>query len=259
MRKCLALAVLLTFTFCLAQPVFSQTSDDLKTIREEINSLKEGQTAIQKDLQEIKKLLASRPAPAAQTAEFKEAVLNIGDDPFKGDKNAKLTLVEFSDFQCPFCAKHVRETFTKIDEEYVKTGKIKYVFMDFPLESLHPNAFKAAEAANCAGEQGKYWEMHDILFANNKALSPKDLTKHAEAIGLDMPKFQECLDSGKNAAEIRKDMAEGMGAGVKGTPTSFLGLTGPDGSKIKVTKILRGAIPYSNFKEAIEGVISPKK
>jgi len=148
---------------------------------------------------------------------------------------------------------------TKIDEEYIKTGKVKYVVMDFPLESIHPKALKASEAANCAGDQGKYWEMHEILFANNKALSPEDLTKHAEAVGLDMPKFQECLDSGKQAAEIRKDMAEGSTAGVRGTPTSFLGLTGPDGSKIKVTKIVRGAVPYSTFKETIDSLIPPQK
>jgi len=97
MRKCFALAVLLTFTFCLAQPVFSQTTDELKTIREDVKSLKEGQTAIQKDLQEIKKLLASRPA--ARPTEFKEAIINVQDAPFKGDKNAKIALIEFSDYQ----------------------------------------------------------------------------------------------------------------------------------------------------------------
>lgn len=97
MKKCLAFAVLLTLTFCLAQPAFSQATDELKTLREEIKSLKEGQAAIQKDLQEIKKLLTSRPA--AQPAEFKEAVINVEGAPFKGHKNAKLAVIEFSDYQ----------------------------------------------------------------------------------------------------------------------------------------------------------------
>jgi protein-disulfide isomerase len=97
-------------------------------------------------------------------------VLNLKGDPFKGEKNAKVTLVEFSDYQCPFCARHVRATLPPLESEYIATGKIKYVFRNFPIASIHPLAFKAHEAANCSGEQDKYWEMHDRLFANSKAL-----------------------------------------------------------------------------------------
>jgi protein-disulfide isomerase len=133
---------------------------------------------------------------------------------------------------------------------------VKYVFKDFPLESIHPAAFKAHEAANCAGDEGKYREMHEKIFTNSKAVSADDLTQHAEVIGLDLQKFKACLDSGKYAAEIRGDMAEGKQAGVRGTPSFFLGLTDEKDSKVKATKMLRGAQPYAQFKEAIESFLS---
>jgi protein-disulfide isomerase len=95
-----------------------------------------------------------------------DAVVAIGDAPVKGNPNAKLTLIEFSDYQCPFCRRHAENTLPSLDKEYIATGKVRYVFHDFPLEAIHPQAFKAAEAAHCAGEQQKYWEMHGRLFAN---------------------------------------------------------------------------------------------
>ena len=146
----------------------------------------------------------------------------------------------------------------RIEKEYIETGKVKYVFRDFPIRQLHPNAFKAAEAANCSAEQGKYWEMHARLFANPRALGPEDLSGYAEAIGLDLSKFQPCLANGKYTAEISKDLADGGKAGVRGTPTFFIGLTEPNKPTIQVHKTIRGAYPYSKFKEAIEGLISSK-
>ena len=147
----------------------------------------------------------------------------------------------------------------QIESEYIKTGKVKYVVLDFPLEAIHRNAFKAAEAARCAGEQGKFWEMHGRLFANQQALAPNNLPQHAQAIGLDVPKFQQCLDGGKYAAEIRKDLAEGEKAGVSGTPGFFLGMTNPNDSKVKALRVLKGAQPYASFKEAIDSLLSSQK
>ena len=147
----------------------------------------------------------------------------------------------------------------QIESEYIKTGKVKYVVLDFPLESIHRNAFKAAEAARCAGEQGKFWEMHARLFANQQALAPTNLPQHAQALGLDVPKFQQCLESGKYATEIRKDLAEGQKAGVTGTPGFFLGMTNPNNSKVKTLRVLKGAQPYASFKEAIDSLLSSQK
>jgi protein-disulfide isomerase len=103
------------------------------------------------------------------------------------------------------CSRHVRETVPQIEKEYVDTGKIRYILLDLPF-GFNNLAFKAAEAAACTGEQGKFWEMRDSLFENQKDLTPESLVKYAEKIGVDMPKFKECLDSGKYADEIKKDM-----------------------------------------------------
>ena len=126
--------------------------------------------------------------------------------------------------------------------------------MDFPLESMHKFAFKAAEAARCAGEQGKFWEMHDRLFANQTSLEPAK--PHAEAIGLDVAKFEGCLSAGKYAEAIRKDTAEGAKAGVTGTPAFFLAYTDPNSSKVKTEVQLSGAQPYAAFKAQIDKLLA---
>jgi protein-disulfide isomerase len=147
----------------------------------------------------------------------------------------------------------------EIEKEYIATGKVKYVLLDYPLP-FHKNASKAAEAAHCAGEQGKYWEMHDQMFANQKAIDPKDLSEYAKAIGIDVSKFQQCLDSGKYADAIKKNIAEGQKAGVTGAPGFFLGNTDPNKpNTVKATKMIKGAVPYSKFKETIDSLLSPQK
>lgn len=249
-------AVIMLLLF--AQPGFSQKSKELDTVKEDIKVLKEGQQAIQKEIQEIKTQLKAKPAPAPAPAEFKETVINVEGDAFKGSKDARLALIELSEFQCPFCGRHARETVPQIMKEYVDTGKMKYYFLDFPL-GFHKQAFKAAEGAACSGDQGKFWEMHDMLFENQKALNPENLVNNAETLGLDMPKFKECLDSGKHADEIKKDMAEGQKAGVSGVPTSLIGWVQEDGKSVKALKIVKGAQPYSAFKDAIESLLAPKK
>jgi protein-disulfide isomerase len=147
----------------------------------------------------------------------------------------------------------------QIEKEYVETGKLRYVVRDFPLESIHKNAFKAAEATRCAGEQGKYWEMHDQLFTHQQALSPQDLGGYAEAIGLNVQLFQACLESGNYAAAIRQDIVEGKQAGVTGTPAFFLGVTDGNDGKIKVRRTLKGAQAYDGFKAAIDSVLADQK
>ncbi len=146
----------------------------------------------------------------------------------------------------------------QIERDYIKTGKLKYVFSDFPIESIHSKAFKAHEAANCAGDQGKYWEMHSQLFAKQRALDLKNLSGYAEDLGLDMTTFGECLKGGKHTAEIRKDMAEGAKAGIRGTPSFLIGYTEADG-KLKALQIIRGAQPYSRFKQTIESLLTQEK
>jgi protein-disulfide isomerase len=115
----------------------------------------------------------------------------------------------------------------QLTQEYIKTGKLRYVFRDLPIEQIHPHAFKAAEAANCANEQGKFWEMHKRLFENMRSLAPSQLAGHAQAVGLDAQKFAQCLDSNKYAAEVRKDIFDAERAKLEGTPNFVIGLVNP--------------------------------
>ncbi len=129
--------------------------------------------------------------------------------------------------------------------------------MDFPLP-MHGQAMKASEAALCAGDQGKFWEMHEKIFANQRAIASAELVKNAEVLGLDTTKFKECLDSGKHAEEIKKRMAEGQKAGITGTPAFLVGYSEGDG-KVKAVKKIVGAQPYATFKSAIDELLKPPK
>lgn len=234
----------------------SYAGDDPIVLRQEIESLKTNQQAIQKELKEIKEVLEQlRPPPPILTVDLK---INIAGAPTLGDPQAPLTLVEFSDFECPFCARYFQATWPQLKQEYVRTGKIRYVFRDLPLEHIHKNASKAAEAAHCAGEQDQYWPMHDRLFAHQKALALDELPKHAEAVGLVLPEFKECLDSGRHAEKIRQSLAEGKKAGIRGTPTFFVGLTNGEGSTLNAKRRIWGALPFSEFQKVLNGLLAER-
>ncbi len=249
-RTCSWLVGSLFIVLLSASPSPAQQQSSTDDLRSEIKALTQTVKEMQKDLQEIKALLVSR-APAGPQ---QNVVLDLSNNPSKGEATAKLTLIEFSDYQCPFCGRHVRDTASQIDKEYISTGKLRHVFMDLPLEAIHKVAFKAAEAANCAGEQGKYWEMHDRLFENQNKLEL--LTPHAEAIRLDVPKFEECMNSGRQATAVRQDMAEARKAGVTGTPTFFLAYTDPKSSNVTTVRRLTGAQPFANFKAEIDKLLT---
>jgi protein-disulfide isomerase len=232
-----------------AHPAFAQEPSNAE-LKKQIQALSDAMKAMQTDLQEIKAMLQRGAQPPAPP---QNVTLDLANNPFKGQKNAPLTLVEFTDNQCPFCSRHVRETYPQIEKDYIATGKVKYVMLDMPLESIHKFAFKAAEAANCAGEQGKYWEMHDRLFANQQTID--SWTAHAEAVGLDVARFEACLGSGQQAAEIRRDIGQAQIAGVTGTPGFFLAATDPASSKVKTLRSIKGAVPYAMFKAQIDALL----
>lgn len=160
------------------------------------------------------------------------------DDPAKGPADAPVTLVEFSDFECPFCSRVV-PTLRQIEERYGK--KVRIVFRDLPLVQIHKHAAKAAEAGACAHEQGKFWEMHDRLFANQAALSVDDLKKTAAEIGLDAKAFDTCLDSGRFANEWKEDSEVAASYGISGTPAFLVN-----------GRMLSGAQPFENFARIID-------
>ena len=169
-------------------------------------------------------------------------------------------MIEFSDFQCPFCGRYANDTFQKLIDQYVKTGKVRYVLRNFPLSQMHPLAEKAAEAAECAGEQGKYWEMHQQLFKNQRALDANEMAGQAVVLGLDQVRFQHCLDDGKFAAKVKTDTADGMKLNVRGTPTFFFGyFDEKDPGTVKAVKLLSGAQPLSAFIEILDNLLDPPK
>jgi len=185
-------------------------------------------------------------APSAPTVPSAGSPVEVSEDndPFKGDPNAPVVMIEFSDFECPFCGRFYSQTLSQIEEKYINTGKVKLVYRDFPL-SFHPNAQKAAEAGECANEQGKFWELHDTIFENQNAISVSDLKGYAAGLGLNTSQFTSCLDSGKYAGEVASDIADGTAAGASGTPTFFIN-----------GQILVGAQPFSAFEQVIEAELN---
>src|ERR1700730_660463 len=174
-----------------------------------------------------------------------------------GNADAPLTMVEFTDLQCPFCGRFYGSVFEQIKSEYIETGKLRYVSRDFPLETIHPFALTAARASRCAGDQGKFWEMRHSILANNSHLTADTFTKFAEDLRLDATAFSTCVaDSTKFRAEIQKDLADGTAAGVTGTPSFVIGRSGPAG----VTGGIRlvGAQPYSAFEATFKELLSEK-
>lgn len=220
----------------------------------DIADLKKELTDVKRELSEIKTLLSRvtgrrNPAPAPQIAK-----VLVENKPAKGDPKAPLTMVEFSDYDCPFCRRFAIQVMPRLQKEYIDTGKLRYVFRDFPLTRIHPRAKGKHVAAHCSGEQGKYWEMHDVLFLKSKVRSPDQINGHAKALGLDQAKFSECVKSKRYDAHIATDLADGQKAGVRGTPTFFIGPTA-DGNTI-TGRAVRGAQPYAAFKRTLDAVLA---
>lgn len=169
-------------------------------------------------------------------------------DHIRGNKNAKVTIIEYSDFECPFCARF-HPTMVQLISEY--KDDVRWVFRHFPLSSIHPNAQKASEAAECAAEQGKFWEMTDKLFEKQAVgVGLAQLPGYAQEAGVkDMKKFNDCLSSGKYAARVASDLAGGEAAGVTGTPGSIV--LGPNGEQ----ELIPGALPYESVKQIVDSLL----
>ncbi len=193
-------------------------------------------TALLADLQKAANTQINMARP--ELPRFK---IGADDDPIRGDANAPITIIEFADYECPYCERAL-PALTRILDEY--KGQVRLVFRDFPL-SFHQRAVPASVAANCAGEQDKYWEMHDILMTNQKKLEDAHLAGYAKDIGLDMAKFTECQGKESHVAEIMADMAEAQAAGVSGTPAFFVNGV-----------LLSGAQPYEAFKSAVDAELA---
>jgi protein-disulfide isomerase len=235
----------------------AQTSPaDVERLEREIESLRAAQAGMREELQEIRALLQKPGAAAAEApALLGGMTLSLRNAQTRGAADARIVLVEFSDFQCPFCGRHAKSTYPQILRDYVDTGKVRYAFVNFPIESLHPLAFRQHVAAACAADQQRFWEMHDRLFADQAAAEAPALIAHAAAIGLDVAAFRACLESDRHAGVIRDAMSAGSVIGVSGTPTFVIGIAGP-GDDIKAVQLIAGAKPYPVFRNALDGVLA---
>jgi len=222
---------------------------DLERMRAELE-------AIRGELRAMRELMQRQAAPQPGPPAARVVKVVTGDGPALGRRDAPVTIVEYSDYQCPFCRQFSANTLPVIRREYVDTGKVQYVFRDFPIDQIHPQARKAAEAARCAGDQGKYWEMHDLLFQQQQALQAEQLAGHATRLGLDGAKFTECLETDKHRVTVQQSYSQGAAAGVRGTPSFVIGRTKPDGSVEGL--LVTGARPIGDFRQEIERLLSEK-
>ena len=196
---------------------------------------------------------SAQGSPSAQPTPAPVVQASADDDPSWGPADAPVTIIEFSDFQCPFCLRFWNQTLPQIKQEY--QDKVRFVYRDFPLTGIHAWAQKAAEAAECADDQDKFWEYHDLIFANQNALSEQLNTagldgvlatfkSYAADLGLDTAPFNDCLDSGKYTSEVQKDLQDGQSYGVTGTPAFFIN-----------GQLVSGAQPFANFKTVIDAAL----
>lgn len=217
---------------------------------------KEQGDAVLNELRQIKQLLQrpqqqAQPAPQAPKAD-EPASVSIAGVPFLGKANAPLTLVMFTDYQCPFCSRFETQTLPEIKKQYIDTGKLRFVVRDLPLP-FHPNAPKAAEATHCADEQGKYWELREKLVNNGDKLDAKLLPDYAKQVGLDIKKFSDCLESGRHAEKIKASTALAGTIGISGTPSFVMGRS--KGDMVDGVKLV-GAQPFAAFDQKLKELLN---
>lgn len=237
-------------------------------VQQQIEELRKGQDEIRQELAAIRRLLEAglartaapaRPAAnaAADGSSPKSILVDVEGEGFRGQSSARVAIVEYSDFDCSYCAKYVREVYPQIAKAYIRSGKVKYFFRDLPGPG-EANALAKARAARCAGEQGKFWEMHDQLFASQgdpAALSPES---HAKALDLDLGRFSACLADDRSLAGIRLSIEGAKQAGIYGTPAFLIGTMSEDGKLLTVNKLLVGGESLVPLKTALDALLAEK-
>jgi protein-disulfide isomerase len=230
---------------------------EIEALKREIAALRAEQASMQRDLQAIKALLQAITQPRApEVPGLVGASIPVAGEPTLGSADAKVMIVEVSDYHCPFCRRNIQQTFPQLNQEYIKSGKAAYAFVDYPIAELHPDAAKSHEAAACAADQGRFWEMHTALFAAPPVKDVPSLTGKATALGLDVQAFTACLTGGKHSAAIQESVARMQRLGIGGTPMTVIGIRPAPGQPMKIEQYVYGAQPYEKFKEAIDAVMN---
>jgi protein-disulfide isomerase len=233
--------------------VSGQQPDD-QVRGEEVTALRESVKNLSEQLADLTMYLRT-VLPPSPVVEIEPVDVSIDKVPMQGKPTARLVFIEFSDFECSFCAQYAQTAYRQILSEFVETGQIQYVSRNLPLAQLHPQALKAAEAAECAGRQGQFWQMHERLFANQKMFNLNTFALQARDLGLKESEFEDCLSGGLTASRIQEDLAEAQRLGITGTPTFLVGYRATDKS-VRATHRIIGAQPFHVFQMILRFLLS---
>ena len=243
MKTFLPIAVVAVLSLPLGLPLAAQVTDQGMTRQQGDQILQE--------LRQIRQLLEKQGRPAAAPQEeqpTRARITDLSGVSMLGSKNAPLTIVEFTDYQCPFCQRFHVASFPELKRNYVDTGKVRYYSKDLPLE-FHANAMRAAQAGRCAADQGKFWELRDVMAMNPDKLDMDHIAGFADNLKMDTKELRACIDSGKYKERVQSDVLEAMKIGANGTPTFVIGKSvdnGVDG------ELMVGAMPYSEFDKKLK-------
>ncbi|GLH74773.1 thioredoxin [Geothrix limicola] len=230
------------------------------SLQAQIDALREGQAKLQRDLDELKALLKERSTRVESPATAKPQeilTLNVHGEPFKGSPLARVAILEYSDFDCSFCAKYASEIYPLIDHAYVQGGKVKYFFRDMPSPE-HPNALFKARVARCAGEQDKFWEAHDQLFKDQRPFDGEGLARFRQSLGLEEAPFTACINSNRYLDAIQRSAMGASRMQIRGTPAFLIGTLSEDGNILTAKKVFLGAESYEAFRAALEELLTGK-
>ena len=221
-----------------------------------LDSDKITQSDLNAAISKLESKIGNSPQPSS-TSNTQPIRVSIDDDPMKGDPNAPVTIIEFSDYECPFCGRFYSQTLPLIEENYINTGKVNFVYRDFPIQSIHRNAATAAVAAECADDQEMFWSFHDMIFENKSTWEKlqgenllNEFEQYAVSLGLNTEEFNTCLESGKYLDEVKNDLRDGQKYGITGTPGFFVG-----NDQIGYVQI-KGAQPYESFEKILDEMLA---
>ncbi len=227
------------------------SKSEVEALRKEVDALKATQAAL------VKRVGNGNAAQQQAPTRALPATLDLTGAQFRGSKTSQVVLVEYSDYECPFCIRHFTQVLPQIDAAYIQTNKIRYTFRDFPIDQLHPESIRAHVASHCATEQGKFWELHNRLFTKAGTHQPADLLARAKEAGLNASTFSACVAADKYSASIRQSTASAISMGADGTPFFIVGIMDGNNSMKPLGK-LPGAMPYGQFQAAIDAALASK-
>jgi protein-disulfide isomerase len=259
-RTWMLLAVALSLALLPARA--QESGGDFRLVLDKLAAIEAAQATLIRQLESMQREFAELrragppPGPSARvppTPQVPGAPVVVAGAPRKGSDDAGVVIVEYADFQCPFCGEFARRTLPEIERKYVAPGLVQVVFKHLPLQEIHPQASMAAETAECASQQGKFWEVHDLLFADQR-LDGSSLVAKVRSAQLDIERFSECV-RGPGAEKVRADLAGARAAGISVTPTFYIGRRQADGT-VKVERVLTGARDFNAFAATLDSMLS---